>query len=150
MTSNKWGPPTWALFHTLSEKIHEDVFSVLLPQLIFFLKKICSSLPCPECSQHAMQFWKKINISGIKTKNDLKNMICLFHNLVNKRKNKPLFNHNKLSENYKNKNIGTVYNNFVAVYQTHGNMQLLADSFQRRLILIEFKKWMMQNFVHFL
>jgi hypothetical protein len=150
MSPNKWGPPTWTLFHTIAEKIHEDVFPKLLPEIIFFLKKICSSLPCPECSQHAMQFWKKINISGIKTKTDLKNMLCLFHNIVNKRKNKPLFNHNNLSEKFSKQNFGFVYNNFVSVYKTHGNMQLLAESFQRNLILIEFKKWIMKNFIHFL
>jgi hypothetical protein len=76
-------------------------------------------------------------------------MICLFHNIVNKRKNKPIFNNENLGALYSNNNIINVYNNFVAVYQTHGNMQLLADSFQRKLILVGFKKWIMTNFTNF-
>lgn len=149
MSPNKWGPPTWILFHTLAEKINENIFPTLMPELVLNIKKICTSLPCPECSQHAINFWKKINISGIRNKQDLKNMICLFHNIVNKRKNKPLFNNENLAALYSNNNIINVYNNFVAVYQTHGNMQLLADSFQRKLILVGFKKWIMTNFNNF-
>ena len=150
MSPNQWGPPTWTLFHTLAEKMNEEVFPTLMPQLIFYLRRICSALPCPECSQHAIKFWKNINVAGIKTKTDLKNMLCLFHNIVNKRKGKPLFNNEQLTELYKQKNIINVYNHFVSVYQTHGNMQLLADSFQRKMILGEFKKWMMSNIQHFL
>ena len=150
MSPNQWGPPTWTLFHTLSEKIHEDMFTKLMPEIIFYMRRISSALPCPECSQHAGQFWKNINFSGIKNKNDLKNMVCLFHNIVNKRKNKPLFKHEDLSDIYSNKKIIEVYNQFVNVYQTNGNMKLLSDAFQRKLILIDFKKWLMKNFIHFL
>ena len=67
MSPNQWGPPTWTLFHTIAEKMNEEAFPVLMPQFIFFLKRICSVLPCPECSQHATQFWKNINVAGIKT-----------------------------------------------------------------------------------
>jgi hypothetical protein len=77
-------------------------------------------------------------------------MLFLFHNIVNKRKGKPLFNNEGLSEMYKDKNTINVYNQFIAVYQTHGNMQLLADSFQRKLITVELKKWLMSNIQHFL
>lgn len=149
MSPNEWGPPTWTLFHTLAEKINEELFPTLMPELIFNIKKICTALPCPECSQHAVNFWRKININGINNKTDLKNMLCLFHNIVNKRKNKPLFDNENLTSSYSNNNIINVYNNFVAVYQTRGNMQLLADSFQRKLILVAFKKWIMANFKNF-
>jgi hypothetical protein len=150
MSPNQWGPPTWTLFHTLAEKMKEEDFPTLMPQLIFYIRKICTALPCPECSQHATTFWTKIHIPGIKNKTDLKNMLCLFHNIVNKRKNKPLFNNESLSERYANLNTVNVYNNFVAVYQTNGNMNLIAESFQRKLILITFKKWIMSNLHNFI
>ena len=149
MSPNQWGPPTWTLFHTIAEKMNEEAFPVLMPQFIFFLKRICSVLPCPECSQHATQFWKNINVAGIKTKTDMKNMLFLFHNIVNKRKGKPLFVNDTLSELYKHQNIINVFNKFVAVYQTKGNMQLLADSFQRKLLLVPFRQWVMSNIKHF-
>jgi len=149
MSPNQWGPPTWTLFHTIAEKMNEEAFPVLMPQFIFFLKRICSVLPCPECSQHATQFWKNINVAGIKTKTDLKNMLFLFHNIVNKRKGKPLFINDSINDLYKDQNIINVFNQFVAVYQTKGNMQLLADSFQRKLLLVPFKQWVMSNIQHF-
>ena len=49
-----WGPCTWFLFHTLAEKIREEHFMKLKPELINIVKNICSNLPCPECKQHAM------------------------------------------------------------------------------------------------
>lgn len=149
MSPNQWGPPTWTLFHTLAEKIKEESFHSLMPHLIFYIKKICTALPCPECSQHATKFWSQVHIPGIKNKTDLKNVCCLFHNIVNKRKNKPFFSHEHLSEKYANCKTINVYNNFVAVYQTNGNMNLIADSFRRKLILVSFKKWIMSNFHHF-
>jgi hypothetical protein len=150
MSPNQWGPPTWTLFHTLAEKINEAEFPTLMPQLIFFIRRICSVLPCPECSQHATTFWKKVNVPGIQNKNDLRNLLCMFHNIVNKRKNKPLFNHDKLTETYSSRNSIDVYNHFVSVYQTNGNMNLIADAFQRKMILVQFKKWIMTNFRHFI
>jgi len=150
MSPNQWGPPTWALFHTLAEKINESEFAALMPQLIFFIKRICNVLPCPECSQHATSFWKKVNVAGIKNKTDLRNLLCMFHNIVNKRKNKPLFNHDNLTDTYANNKTVEIYNNFVAVYQTNGNMKLIADAFQRKMILLQFKKWLMTNFRHFI
>jgi hypothetical protein len=149
MSPNTWGPPIWTLFHTLAEKIKEEEFTTLMPQIIFNIRKICSALPCPECSQHAMEFFKKVNVAGIKSKEDLRNLLCLFHNLVNKRKGKSLLKHDLVSELYSNKNLIEVYNNFIRVYQTNGNMNQLAESFQRKLIVLNFKKWIMQNFIHF-
>jgi hypothetical protein len=47
-------------------------------------------------------------------------------------------------------NTIAVYNNFVNVYHTRGNMKLLAESFQRKIVLIDFKKWLMKNIQSFL
>jgi hypothetical protein len=149
MSPETWGPPTWTLFHTLAEKIHEDTFQILGPQLFYHIKKICANLPCPECSQHASTFLAKINFNGIKSKTDFKNMLCFFHNTVNYRKKKPVFDVTGL-EKYKEYNVINVYNKFVSVYHTKGNMKLIADSFQRKLVLVDFKKWLMQNIQSFL
>ena len=149
MSPEAWGPPTWTLFHTLAEKIHEDTFPILGPQLFYHIKNICRNLPCPECSQHASTFLAKINFNGIKSKTDFKNMLCFFHNTVNFRKKKPVFNAAGLDK-YKSMNAITTYNNFVNVYHTRGNMKLLADSFQRKIVLIDFKKWLMSNIQSFL
>jgi len=149
MSTKKWGPPVWTLLHTLAEKINPDKFAELAPQLFVFIKRICSALPCPDCAQHASQFLARINFSGIKNKTDLKNMLYIFHNVVNTRLKKPLYNVSNLSV-YANNNIIQVFNNFAEVYHTKGNMALLADSFQRKLIMVDFKKWLVINIGSFL
>ena len=46
---------------------------------------------------------------------------------------------------YQNLNIANVFNNFVSVYNTKGNMKLLAESFQRSLIIKDLKRWLLNN-----
>lgn len=145
MSPSKWGPPVWNLFHTMAEKIKEDRFSELAPQLFNYITRIASFLPCPDCSQHAIQFLSKVNFVNVKTKMDLKFVLFTFHNAVNKRKIKPLFNYDLLTDLYSNNNIYQVYNNFVSVYKSNGNIRLLAESFQRGMILQDFRKWLMEN-----
>jgi hypothetical protein len=148
MSPNAWGPPIWMLFHSLAEKIKEDKFSEIGPQLFSMIRKVCTTLPCPECSMHATSFLSRVDFSTIKTKTDLKHLLYIFHNAVNKRKNKQLFNVLGIA-NYSSSNLILAFNNFVSVYNTRGNMKLLAESFQRSLIIKEFRKWFMLNYRHF-
>lgn len=145
----EWGPPVWTLFHTLAEKINPDKFSEISPQLFLHIKRICTYLPCPECSQHAVAFLNKVNFANIKTKTDLQNILYIFHNVVNKRKHKAVFDRTQVSGKYSSNNMINVYNNFISVYQTRGNMKLLAESFQRKIVVQDFKRWMIANMVNF-
>jgi len=144
-----WGPPTWTLLHVLAEKINEEHFNVLLPPLFNHIKRICSFLPCPECSHHAKQFLDKINIKDIKTKLDFKNIIYIFHNVVNTRKKKPLFIYSQMDK-YKNIPISNAYNSFIVVYNTAGNLKLLTESFHRKFVINDFKKWLTYNIKYFI
>ena len=92
MSINIWGPSTWILFHTLIEKLTDDGFDKIGLPLFTYIKRICRNLPCPDCAQHASYFLSQINLANIKTKHDLKTTIYIFHNNVNKRKNKPIYN----------------------------------------------------------
>jgi len=148
MSPNQWGPPVWTLFHTLIEKSKEESYSIIGSQLYGFIHQICTSLPCDDCSQHAKRFLSKVAVSQIKTKNDLKNLIYVFHNAVNNRKQKPLFKYSDL-EIFKTKNVIHVFNEFARNYHTNGNMKLISDNFHRKLILSNMKKWLMQNIQHF-
>jgi hypothetical protein len=139
-----WGPPTWTLLHTLAEKIHEDDFNKLIPQMFGLIKRICSYLPCPDCSNHATIFLAKLKPEKIATKIDFKNTLYLFHNMVNAKKRKPLFNYANMNV-YQNLNIANVFNKFVSVYNTKGNMKLLTESFQRALIVKDLRRWLMAN-----
>jgi hypothetical protein len=75
-------------------------------------------------------------------------VLYVLHNHVNKRKNKQIFKLENLKM-YENRNIINVYNRFTLVYNTHGNMKLLTDTFQRQLLIAEFKKWLVKNIKSF-
>ena len=67
MSPSQWGPPTWVFIHTLADKIKEDHFNVIGKPVIYNILQICNNLPCPECSDHAKQFWSKVNINNVNT-----------------------------------------------------------------------------------
>lgn len=144
MSPNKWGPPIWRFFHSLVCNIKEEHFNTIGIQTFSIIKQICRTLPCQICSNHAMQFLNKINHNQIRSKNDLINMIYIFHNYVNKTKNKPMFNVSDLSM-YQHSNIVDSYNNFVSAYQTRGNMKLMAESFSRSNTLKIVKQFITGN-----
>lgn len=143
-----WGPPIWRFFHVLTQKINEEHFKTIMPPLFNHMKNICHFLPCPECSLHARQFLNKINVSEIKTKKDFINIFYIFHNNVNRRKRKQMFDYDFMTK-YSNINVVDAFNSFVAVYNTKGNMKLLTEAFHRNLILSEFKRWLKNNIKYF-
>jgi hypothetical protein len=75
-------------------------------------------------------------------------MLHLFHNTVNKRKKKPFFAFENTNK-YKNYNLGATFNNFIKVYHTKCNMNLLAESFQRSLLIKDLNNWIMKNYIFF-
>lgn len=143
-----WGPSTWVFFHTLAEKLKDESFAVIGKNLIHVIIQICENLPCPTCSSHAKQFWAKVSVGNIKSKTDLINLLFMFHNIVNKRKNVPLFKYEDL-QYYKTRNVVETYNAFTRNFSTRGNMKLLNESFHRNIMLAKLKKWLMRNIIHF-
>jgi hypothetical protein len=144
-----WGPAIWTLFHTISEKINENAYPYVIHSMFTIICRICNFLPCPDCSRHATSFLAKINIRDYKTKNEFKNMIYLFHNSVNAKKRKPLFNYANMNK-YTKLNLQIVINNFIANYNTKGNMKLLTESFQRTIVIKDFINWFRFNSKAFL
>lgn len=148
MSPSYWGPSTWFFMHTLAAKIKENSFSLIGPNLIMFLIQICNNLPCPECSNHAKQFWSKVKTSNINNKTDLINLLFVFHNMVNKRKQIKAFKYENLKY-YEHKNLIETYNTFSQNFNTKGNMSLINESFRRNMMLTSLKKWIMANIIHF-
>jgi len=141
MSLSKWGPPIWTFFHVLSEKLKEDCFDSEKSNILNFIVQICKTLPCPTCSAHASDILRRLQFENIRNKQDLKNVVFLFHNIVNKNKNKTLFNYTDLDTQYAPYKLLDTYNNFISVYQTRGNLSLLSDSFQRTQIIGKLKTW---------
>lgn len=136
-----WGPPIWLFIHSLVFKLKDEMYRHVGNQLFNMIKRITAYLPCPECSQHAVKFLSGINTDTIKTKDELIRVLYLFHNSVNVRKNKPLYNFSDLNK-YESVNLQQAYNNFRKVYHNRGNINLLAESFQRDLLLKDLKIWL--------
>jgi hypothetical protein len=135
-----WGPAVWTLFHTLAEKINQNAYTQVIPSMFTIIVQICKVLPCPECSRDASNFLARIKLSDYKTKEEFKNMLYLFHNYVNAKKRKPLYNYANMNK-YSNANLFLVINNFIAKYNTKGNMKLLSESFQRSFVIKNFITW---------
>ena len=144
-----WGPAVWSLFHTLAEKVNPSAYPYIAKQLFNLIVRICRFLPCPECSTDASNFLAKIKIENLKTKDDFKQTFYLFHNYVNAKKRKPMFNFGSLSV-YQRYRLVPIVNNFIACYNTKGNMKLLNESFQRQFVLKDFKNWFSANIKAFI
>ena len=148
MSPSQWGPPTWMFIHTFAAKIKEEEFSIIGPQIISQIIQICLFLPCPECSVHAKQFWSNVNTKNINTKQDLINLLFVFHNAVNKRRSVKPFRYVDLQYYSRTELIGS-FNNFARNFNTAGNMKLLTVSFHRNRLLQSLRGWLMSNLSHF-
>jgi hypothetical protein len=149
MSPKTWGPPIWTLFHTLAEKIKEDKFNSVGPQVFRFITSICNNLPCPECTSHAKSFLSKVDARRVNSKKALQDLLFIFHNIVNKRKNKHLFKYIDFLTVYKSKNVVATFNEFTKVYKTDGNMKLMTENFHRKFLINAFKKWFILNLDNF-
>jgi len=106
-----------------------------------FFVRICKFLPCPDCAADANMFLAKCNV--INNKTEFKNLFYLFHNRVNAKTRKPLFNYANINQ-YENYKLIPVVNNFLITYKSKGNMKMLNESFQRSLVTKDFIQWFSQ------
>ena len=143
-----WGPPIWLFFHTITAKVKDDLDINVYKGLFRIIKTICKNLPCPTCSSDATLFLSKINEDVINSKQKLINNIYIFHNYVNSKNKKKLFNYNMIL-NYNQLDLALTIRQFIRAYNTQGNMNLISESFQRQLAVKEFRRWMRTNITAF-
>lgn len=141
---SEWGPIIWKFFHTIVESINEEKYNKVYKELFQYIKSICSFLPCPQCSNHAKEYLKRVKDIHISTKDGFRNMLFNFHNDVNKRNKKVLFKIEDI-EIYKNYSLINCYNNFLKIFTKKGNLNQINQSFQRKLILQRFIGWLQAN-----
>lgn len=150
VSKDVWGPSTWTLFHTLAEKIKEEHFSELLPDMLVMVKRICMNLPCPDCSAHAIQIMSKLNPSQFPNKESFKVFLLQFHNSVNARTNKRAFTLEELNAKYSRANTFVVVPYFIKVFSHRNtNVRLLINSFHKDILVKDFIKWMRENSIKF-
>jgi len=135
-----WGSSVWNLFHTIAHKIKEDKFLFHKSNIIYIIENICNTLPCPDCSKDATAMLKKVDFAQINNKADFKLLMFNFHNAINTKLKKPLFDFNELDDKYSKANIDAIYNNLNIIYTSNSNVpQLMSSSFHRHHLFPKIK-----------
>jgi len=129
MQKNEWGNAVWLLFHTIGKKIDEKYLLENKRDMYNFIHGVCKNLPCPYCSNHALEILKDARLDNIRGKDDLEYFFWSFHNIVNRKLNKPEFSYEEL-QLY---NRAVTYNVFINFRQKFSkrpyNDKLLMQSF---------------------
>lgn len=146
----KWGEPTWYLFHTLAQKVKTENFSQIRLELIRNIVSICNNLPCPTCAKHATEYMNNVNFSTIKTKQDLIDLLFNFHNVVNAKKNYPLFPYSEVEDKYSKAITANIIKHFMFFFQDKQyNVSMISNNLHRARIINTLKDWFNENIKYF-
>ena len=113
--SATWSHPTWSFLHSLFENMPNSHFQLHKAHIIDYLSRMLRLLPCPDCANHASEYIKSHPLSRINTVTDGRNYFFRFHNDVNKRLRKTLFDINKLTI-YKSRSISEEYKKHARIF----------------------------------
>ena len=147
MTPKIWGPPVWTFLHAFTVNISEEGYARVGGEFFSFLTRVCRMLPCPDCAEHATRFISSVKPQTLKTKYDMANMLCHFHNSVNRRKKLPFFPNHRLSA-YERVNTISAFNNFVHAF-TLPSQRLMNESLHRKMLAGQMTKFMTRVLVYF-
>ena len=110
MTKKVWSRPTWFFFHGIAQQINKKFYdNNYIEVWTNIIKNICYNLPCPMCKYHAINYISLVKHRDINTKERLIRYLFNFHNNVNSRIGKPIFNFSNL-EKYKRLKIIRTFN----------------------------------------
>jgi hypothetical protein len=148
--SMMWGAPTWFFLHTIAEKVKPDSFTLIRGELLRHVYSVCTNLPCPICAKHAKMYLDSINFNAITTKNEFKLMLFTFHNVVNLKKNHPVFQLDELDKKYSLANTHRIFTHFILHFNdTYRAPGMIADDLFRKQLSKTLIEWFTQNSVHF-
>ena len=146
----KWGEPTWIFFHTLAEKVDATHFTKIRVELLNTIYSICANLPCPVCSVHATEYLNSTNFNNIQTKQQFKDFMFQFHNVVNNRKGYALYNYVDLDPKYSRANTINIIHNFFGYYQDRSpGIHMIANDMYRQNLVKKIKQWFNANIQYF-
>ena len=92
----------------------------------------------------------KINFNTIQNKEQLKDMLFIFHNEVNKRKFVPLFSREDLESKYRLANTVPVIQNFMVHFRNkHASIHMIANDMHRGRISNIMSEWFNNNIKYF-
>lgn len=146
MSKQVWGNNTWNLFHTISVKIKQEASFDDIQNVLVIIREICNNLPCPICSNHAIQLFKSVKLNSIRNKEDLIHFLFVFHNKVNTRLKKNIFLKELLLPTYEKQNLNNCLNMFVHIYNNiRGSNHMMMYNFHRKQIVQKVIEYFKKN-----
>jgi hypothetical protein len=86
----------------------------------------------------------------IQTKEQLKNVLFSFHNMINVKKNMPIFPREQLENKYRNMVfIPTIYTFMEHFQDKHKSIRMISNDFYRARIAEQMKIWFNANIQNF-
>jgi len=132
---NNWGKHIWIFLHNFANKIDNNFFCNNRELVLNTIKLISISLPCYLCSDHAKIKLNNYNFNTINDKNDLKKFLYDFHNHINKKLNKKIYDLSVLNQ-YDNCNFNISCNNYFKIIKMHNdtnnNPKLMLHKFHNK------------------
>jgi len=126
----EWGPIVWIFLHTITTKIKDGKFHLVKKNVFEIISQTCYNLPCPRCRQHATNFLSQNKISRCNTKESLISYIFNFHNIVNKRLGKKMYEFKDL-EKYKRCRFNELIKRFESVLKKQYYFTKSMDGWKR-------------------
>lgn len=99
-----WGPSAWTFFHIVAENYPVVASPLCQEKTKGFIRSIPFILPCADCSSHAFGYIQDIENRGIDKvvsgRDELAKFFIDFHNFVNKRHGKKIYNYEEARKMY--------------------------------------------------
>lgn len=149
MSKTQWGNAVWFLFHTLAEKLRPE-YSREAPIILNHFRGICSNLPCPTCSHHAMHNLRTMNTRHIQNKFHLQQFFHIFHNKVNDQLRKPNITLQQCRQMYYYANTRNIILNFKRFMTLpSGNPKLMIGNQNKMQHVNNILSWLQMNLYKF-
>lgn len=143
-----WGPITWELLHIFTYKINEEYFISNRKTVLMIIYNILASLPCSECSEHAVNIYK-LNVKKIVNKKTFIEFIFLLHNSVNTKLKKRSESVDILKK-YENINIkDTIIKWYTIMNSVKGIPKLMGINMNNKIIRNNIMAFFKKNITYF-
>jgi len=143
-----WGPSTWRFMHLLAHSLNDEATPDKVNEVFVFIYRICASLPCPDCLDHAKQFLTQIRHGALDTPEKLRQFLYIFHNSVNKRLKTPMWQYVDVCRLYDNIPIHEFIehtNMWINSFNTNGNFMLMSENHVRTILKQDIQRWLYNN-----
>lgn len=99
-----WGPSAWKFFHIVAEHYPSVASPLVQERTKGFIRSLPFILPCADCSSHAFGYIQDAENRGldrvVSGRDELAKFFIDFHNFVNKRHGKKIYNYDEARSMY--------------------------------------------------